>query len=265
MAACTYISTTQTVWNDTTSPKTTASISVEEGDYLIAFGATSSWQTSDAQTNNPTVSDSIGLTWTKQQEVAQNQYCGMVIYTAVAPSATSLTVTFTHVHTNTAIYNGGAVVVIRPPGLFSGSTIGTSVNGFGDQVVPSLNITTTYRKSLVLFFSADWNTNTNANRLWITANNYTPTSGNGYELIYNVAGNYTIYLAYYPNVGVVNTYSVGLLNPPDGAVLQKSSHVAIEIKGSTESTSDGGLGAGTGASAAAVSGVISINASSITL
>lgn len=264
MAAPTFISATQTIWNETTSPKTTASISIQQGDILVALAATSSWQTGDLQTNNPTVSDSLSLTWTKQQEVAQDQYCGMVIYTATAPSTTSFTVTFTHVHTNTGIFNGGVVIVVRPQALFSGSIVGASTSGFGNLVVPELFLTTTYQKSLVIFFSADWNTNSNSGRQWQCVNNYTPTSGNGYELIYNVAGNYTVYCAYWPDVGRADTYDLGLVDP-NQTVLQKSSHTAIEIKGTLEGDSDGGASAGTGFGSNSIFGVVTTNLTTISL
>lgn len=211
----TLVSETETVWNTTTSPKTTASITVQTGDILVAVGSVS-----HSGDGSLTISVAGGsLTWTQQKEVSEVNYTQLAVWTTTATSNTSFTVSFTNSFAGQM--SGGDVFVFRAT-----NGIGASNSTFNSGG-PSLSLTTTAANSSVVCFSTDWNAVDGASRTWRTAN-VTPTAGNGMEVTYfRDAATYTVYGAVYQDVGTAAAKTIGL-SAPTG---QKYSIIALEIKG----------------------------------
>jgi hypothetical protein len=213
MAAPSFVSVTSTAFDGTT-PKTTASISVQTGDILVAKAGNG-----DQGDGDLTVAGG-SLTWTQQQTVSVASNTEIWVWTATASSTTSITVTFAR-PAGTGSF-GGSVEVWRAS---DGVGASSSTNNTGG---PSLGITTLQANSAVSVFNQDWNAVDGAVRTWRTINSITPTAGNGFETLYNrIVGGFTTYSAYYGDVGATGAKTAGLSAP----VGQKYSIAAIEIKG----------------------------------
>lgn len=211
----TFISTTATAFNSTTSPKTTSSISVNSGDILVAIG-----MCVNTNSGNFTLGVSGGsLTWTNQQEISESLYAPVALWTATASSTTSITVSFTN---SDAERFGGIVYVIRG----SSGGVGASAKTNVSSGAPSLALTTTVNGSWIITASADWNAGTGS-RTWRTINSITPTGGNNLERLYsNDPSQGTYYSGYWNGVGTAGSKTTGLSAPGS----QKYSIIALEIK-----------------------------------
>lgn len=112
---------------------------------------------------------------------------------------------------------------------FSGSEgIGAAESAVVDDAAPTLNITTTQANSALFVIVGDWEANDGTTRTWNTVNGFTPTAGNGQELVYfRDSAAYAVYVAYYPDAGAVGVKTVGL-SAPGG---QDYTIAAVEIKG----------------------------------
>lgn len=215
MTAPTFIQEAETAWNTNTTPKTTASFNVLAGDILIAFGTISD--------HNSTMGTPTGgsLTWANPQTVSVAAFCVTYLWTAVVDTNKSMTVSFTRA-SGTDLFGGNVLT-------FRGSNgVGASNKTNVASGAPTLNLLTTQANSAIVVHSADWTGADGASRTWRTVNGITPTSGNGLEVSYfRDSSFYTIYGAYYNDVGAIGTYAVGESAP--GA--QKYSIVAVEVKG----------------------------------
>lgn len=89
----TRVSYTETVWNTTATPKSTASVSWLAGDVIVAMGGTEGGTTL-------TVPTATGLTFTSQVLNAAASTCGTRIATAIAGSSGSSAVTMTNTSGN---------------------------------------------------------------------------------------------------------------------------------------------------------------------
>lgn len=209
----TFVSETETAWNTTTSPKTTASISVNTGDIIVAYGMCENHQSA------LTISGG-SLTWTQQQVILVTNFCWASIWTTTATSTTSFTVSFTR--TGSAIDFGGDVLVFR-----NSAGIGASSKTNVAGGAPSLTLTTLANNSAVVCINGDFAALATS-RTWRTVNSITPTSGNGLEQTYQAVGsNYTVYGAYWNNVGTAGSKTFGL-SAPTG---QTYSIISCEVKG----------------------------------
>jgi hypothetical protein len=208
-AAPTFIQEAETVWNNATTPKTTASFNVQAGDILAAYAIT------NQNAGSATLGISGGsLTWTLQQRVAVSSYDEVAIWTTTVDSDKSMTVSFT---CNGTYYFGGNVFTFRGSDGVGASSKTNIASG-----APTLNITTTQAKSAVVVTNGDWVPVDGASRTWRTG------AGALTEQTYSyVASNYTVYGGYHADAGAVGTYAVGL-SAPTG---QKYSIVAAEVKG----------------------------------
>jgi hypothetical protein len=214
----TFVSETQTVFNTATTPKTTANISVNNGDVLIACGIIEGQASSTSDSINVTGGS---LTWTKNQwvKVANNTY--VLVASTTATSTTTITVTFTHVG-NTSLWFGGDAFVFR-----DSNGIGAS-NKTNSTGAPSMSLTTTQTNSAIVYVSGDWSAQDGTSRTWNTINSITPTAGNGLERLYfRDAAHYTAYIAYWSDVGGTGAKTLGLSAPGS----QTYSIAAIEVKG----------------------------------
>lgn len=210
----TFIQEAETAWNTTTSPKTTASFNVVNGDILVAYSVVPD------HSSDITISSSPSLTWTLQQSIDITDYTTVYVWTTTATSTTSMTVSFTR---TTSIIFGGNALTFRNSGGVGASAKTNVASG-----APSLNLTTTVNNSVIVVVNGDWSATDGASRTWRTVNSITPTSGNGLELTYfRDASWYTVYAAYYSDAGTAGSKTVGL-SAPSG---QKYSIIAVEIKG----------------------------------
>lgn len=216
VSAPTWISTTNTSsLLGTTSPITTANISVQSGDILVGIAY------SEDQGFDVTISDNSSLTWTLQQNPATSGFSIVKIWTApVSSTSSTLTVTFT-LGTAGGEF-GGSVVVIRGSsgvGATAGSTIAAGV--------PQQAITTTQVNSLVVFASANRNASQYQLDAWNTINSITPTVGGSGEIAAARDGvHYTLASAYWSNVGAAGSKTVG-----KNVTSSKYTVAAVEIKG----------------------------------
>lgn len=207
--APTFIQSAEVPWGTATSPKTTSSFAVQTNDVLVAIAAIP-----DNNLGAVSVSGG-GLVWTVQQNVTDNGYAGIWIWTAVASSNTSITVTFTQ--SAPASLYGGNVLTFR--GSSGVGALGQVTNVSG---APSLNVTTLSDNSAVVFINSDWIPVDGASRTYRTA-----TVSASEVSYFTDPSNYTIYGAYYSNVGTKGMKTVGLLTPNN----QKYAIAAVEIKG----------------------------------
>ena len=210
----TFVASYSTGFDAVASPRT-SSVTVTNGDVL---GVLSGSEDNNFQLSTPTGG---GLTYSPQQTVQVANFCTAYIWTALPASNQSFTF-------SQAIGAGGSAGFGSVPMRFSGSNgvgASSSTNASG---APSLNISTTSDNSAVLVIVTDWNASDGTSRTWRTVNSITPSNGNGYERVYFTdSSRYTIFAAYYPNVGTAGSKTVGLSAPSS----QKYSIAAIEIKG----------------------------------
>lgn len=212
-ASLSFVSVTETVYNTTTSPKTTASISVNSGDILVAYA-----NNGDNSEGDISISGG-GLTWTQQQHVLVSNFPEVWLWTTTATSTTSITVSFTQAAT--ASNYGGSVLVFRNSVGGVGATSQTT-NASG---APSLSLTTAGNNSMVVCVSVDWNALATS-RTWRTVNSVTPTSGSGETTYQQIGVSFTTYAAYWSNAGTAGANSYGLTAPTG----QKYSIATVEIK-----------------------------------
>jgi plastocyanin len=203
----TFINEYETSWNSATTPKTTASFSVQAGDVLVA----------SAMTEDAPITASISggsLTWTQQQVVNVNGYGWLSIWTATVDINKTMTVTFTR-GGRVGDY-GGNVLQFR-----NARGIGASAKANVASGTPTLNLTTTQSNSAIVVANVDWTALSGASRTWRT------NAGSFTERSYAaVSGAYTIYSGYHANAGLIGTYAVGLSAPAG----QKYSIVAVEVR-----------------------------------
>lgn len=212
MPAPTFVTEVETAWNSSTTPKTTASISVQVGDILIAYAA------KDANSDNLSTPTNSGtaLTWTLQQSVDTASRCEVRIWTATATAAESITVSFASTG-GAGEWFGGAVQVWR-----SSDGVGASAAANAAGSAPTLNITTTQANSAIAVLNADWEGADGASRAWrANAGTLTETT------YFHELNRYTVYAGYHADAGSIGTYAVGLTTPS-----QTYAIVAVEIKGS---------------------------------
>lgn len=185
-----FVQEAETVWNTSTSPKTTSSFNVIAGDILVAM------VTSDNASNVESISDSASLTWTQQQVLSFAGYSWTAVWTAKVISTGAMTVTAT---------NSGATEMFGMNVFtFRGSSgVGASSATHVASGAPTLNITTTQANSAIVVLNGDWSARDGATRTWRT------NAGAFTELTYNyIAGSYTAYAGYHANSGAIGTYAV---------------------------------------------------------
>lgn len=210
-----FIQEAETAWNTTTSPKSAGPASVQVGDVLVQVGGAEGQLTS--------IIPSGGPEWTSRQVVSAASRSFASAYTGIVGKAESLTVTLTR-EGSSSIHWGGNVLTFR-----KSEGVGASAKGESEGA-PSLEITTTQDNSAVVVIVTDWNAKSGT-RTWRTVNGTTPTEANGFERTYVQDGSrYTVYAAYYPDVGASGAKTVGLTAPTG----QKFSIIAVEVKGTKE-------------------------------
>lgn len=205
----TFVNEVETAWNTSTSPKTTGSIDVEAGDFLVCIGIINS---NDRTISTPTNSGTA-LTWTQQQFSDSTNR----IYLWTAPATANESITVSAVQPSAAQQYGIVVYAFRSSaGIGASSKHTTAQSG-----VPSLDITTTRPNSIVVFGIVDDVPVDGASRAYLT------NAGAATERMYFLAAGRTHYSAYHANSGAIATYAVGLSAP--GSQLYQM--VAVELLG----------------------------------
>ncbi len=200
-----------------TSTTSNATVTTQPGDLLVVYAASEGGgYTFSTPTGN-------GVTFTLQQSVSiNNQWCNAYIWSGV-DSVGGNNWTLSSTWGGAACHWGITCLVFRNSG-----GVGASYSYNVDSALPSLGLTTTQDNSAVVVLDADWYAVDGTSRTWLTVNGITPTSGNGletnYAYVYNI---YTVYGAYYNDVGLAGADTFGLSAPPG----QRYSIVALEVKG----------------------------------
>jgi hypothetical protein len=200
-----------TAWDTTTTPKTTSSFSVQNGDILVAYAACEDSTNCGAITITDNTSTSGN--WVNRQTVSAASYTEAYLWTKVVTATESMTVTLTRAP-NASIF-GGDVLTFR-----GSDGVGATAQNHATGAAPTVDLTTTQANSAIVVVNSDWAAGTGS-RTWRT------NAGTFTEVSYqNVNGNYTIYGGYHADAGSVATYAVGLSAPT-----QTYSVAAVEVKG----------------------------------
>ena len=223
MAAPTFVSSGNSAYGSTSTPKT-ASVTTQAGDIVIVYGA--------AESNAVSLGTPTGnsISFALQTSTGATGNYGPTYIWSGTDSAGGAGWTLSMSRSGTSAQWGFGYLVFRSSdGLGATDSIGSATS----NLHPYLSLTSTQANSAIVTFLNDWDATSGGSRTWQTVNSITPTSGNGYETTYSYQnGAYTVYGAYYPDVGSTGSKTVGLSN------LDNSNYcvVALEIKGSAGAT-----------------------------
>src|SRR3972149_1302960 len=192
--------------NGTDAFKQVTGVSVAVGDVIVVMAATE-----DTPTTINSVSDSVN-TYTSRQNNTTSGNCAARCWTAVASTATTLTVQVNW--SSNSSFVGFAVMV------WGNAAYGTSAAETNTTEAPSLSITTTKANSIMWYIQADWNAVDGASRTWRTVN--VSATDRAY---FRDAAHYGIYVATWSDTGATGAKTPGL-SAPSG---QKTSSIAVEI------------------------------------
>ena len=197
-----------TAYSGTGSSKTTAAISVQAGDLLVAVAGGSDGTTLGTPTNSGTP-----LSWTLQKSYAAGTSWGTAYaWTAVSTITGSTTVTFNRGTAGSPGTNfGGTVYVYR------GGSVGSSQVGNGSGV-PQLSLTV-LQGSAVVFAATDFNP-ASGTATWLSVNGAQPSKD------IDTTANNRFYAGRWDDAGAGGAKTVGL-SAPTG---QKWSAVALEVR-----------------------------------
>lgn len=207
----TFVATYPTAFNSTTSPKNaTGSITAAIGDVLV--GGIVDEQ--DDNTENYTWTNTGGTGATYIEDTAtgagSSDVWTQTVHAVLASALTAGTLTATRTAGAAANWYGGLIA------HFTGSAgIGNVAATAGaGGAAPSLAITTANDNSALLAVFGDFAAVDGTTRTWRTVNGFTPTAGNGQELLYfRDSAHYAAYIAYWPDAGAAGAKTVGLSAP----------------------------------------------------
>lgn len=144
-----FISEFETVWNTTTSPKTTGNITTQVGDVLVV-AASCEFGNTDPAFNTPT-NTGTAETWSLQQAIENTDgtSTAVAIWTTVCAVAQTMTVSLTR---NAAAQEFGFNVL-----QFRGSDgVGASNKATAKDAAATVNVTTTQANSAIVGIVSDW-------------------------------------------------------------------------------------------------------------
>lgn len=216
MAAPTFVSETETVFNNTTTPKT-ATIAVQAGDVIVVRG------TSESNATTLSTPTATGNTFALQQSVVVSNYTTAYIWTAVAAATAGSLVVSVAKAAGTGFW-GFSVEVWRS------ATVGTSAKTNVLSGAPSLAVTTTAANSALSILNSDWSAQDGTTRTWRTVNGSAATE----EHYFRDAARYTTYAGRHDDAGAIGSKTVGLSAPGS----QKYSIIVLEIKGPSGISAD---------------------------
>lgn len=215
MAAPTYLNEFETAWNATTTPKTTASITTQVGDVLVAVGVS---EQAGVVLNTPT-NTGTAETWTLRQSVAVTDYCWTGVWTAVAANAQSMTVSFSRPTSPTGLF-GGNVLHWR-----GSDGVGVSAKTNVASGAPSLSTgTLTSANSALVVAVGDWSATDGTTRTWRSVEGVA-ASENTY---FRDSSAYTVYAGRHLDTGSTTAAETVGLSAPSG---QKYAIVVVEVRG----------------------------------
>lgn len=222
MAAPTLVTDLDTLFNSTTTPKTTGSFSsLTVGEVLVSALVVENGLSSP----NYTWSNSgTAETWTEATGQGSSTDCFVQIASTIVTTAQSATVSCARTAGSTAFYG-------QTTARFSGSDgIG---NQAGNNTSQSVSITTTQANSGVMVVIGDWDaTDWGTTRPWLTVNGQTTQ-----ELAYfRDSIHYTLGIAFFPDVGAAGAKTVGLSGLTGTFTIS-----ALEVKGSAGGGTNGSV------------------------
>ncbi len=198
-----------TDWTASSSPKASPSFDTLAGDLIVVRATMDSGPTTD----QVTVSDNKGLTWTQHQLISVNSYACTAIWTAPAGAQTGLVVSIGC--TVTTKQFGGNVAHMRG---FTGTGASAGTNGVG---APTINVTTGTADAWLAVIVGDWNTTSRGGGATYPAvNGAQPTVlqvANGSNILGEVFD--------YADVGAAGSKTVGEATPTG----QKYSIAVVEL------------------------------------
>lgn len=213
MGAPTFVTSYASSFSGNSTPKT-VSVTVAVDDVLVIgiFSAEDSGNTFVAPTGGS------GFTWTHRETQQAASNGSVAVYWTRATEAQTFDLSVAR-PTDT---NWGFLVH-----RWSGTGgVGASSKGASGGSAMSLNLATGTNNSAISFFASDWNESSISGRTWRTINSITPTSGNGGERAATlVSGWYTVFSAYWSNVGTAGTKTTGMTVPTTPA----AGMIAVEI------------------------------------
>jgi hypothetical protein len=213
MIAPIFVQASDSGWDATGATATSPSVSVVLGDIEVALSANEWWTNAS---DNMTITGG-SLIWTPWESLGTTNDCTVQVSTAPVDSDKSMTVVSTKADAGTKM--GINTLTVRGS---DGIGAAESVQGSG---TPSINITTLHDSSAIAVIIADFSAVDGASRVWLA-------EGEAVQEVtyFRNSLNYTVYIAYYPNVGPLGGKAVGL-SAPGG---QAYSIAAIEIYGTEE-------------------------------
>lgn len=217
-------------WNTSTSPKTTSSFDGSLGDVLVSLLV----EANDDGDENFTWTSSPAETWTENAETTGSTDADVFLQTATA-SLTAARTGMTVIATRTA---GTANLMNHVVAHFTASDgVGNAARQTGNGgAAPAFAFTTNFDNSAIVYIIADWNATDGTTRTHRTVNGFTPTVGNGQELVYfRNAAEYTVYAAYIVDAGAAGSKTIGISAPAGGDCLI----AAVEVRSGPEAPPSG--------------------------
>jgi hypothetical protein len=205
-----------TVYNNSTSPKTTSSFAVQAGDVLVAFAFIQDGNGSSAGAIS--ISDTASNSWTSQAEFGVGSATSVYerCLTATANATGFITVTGTRNSGLTSNFFGVEVHVWRHS---AGVGAVTSANNGTGSGAPSVTITTQRGNSGLSCGTADWNATTGTD----TWNNFAGNPTNQSD--FSDGSTYGVHTVTYDNAGSAGDKTVSMSAP----ATQRYGIIAIEI------------------------------------
>ena len=203
--------------SDTTTPRSTASMSLLAGDVLVAV-----YCDEGAGNNTPvTPTGGTGINWTLQQDYRASNDCDVALWTAPVPSDQSAAIQLTWYGVGTGKWFGGVYRCRGSDGVGNSNKAQTSG-------APSVGLTTQGDNSAIIFVDGDWSgTVDNASITWRQINGANAIQdSNGYQ---NTS--YSWYFDHYGDAGAAGAKTCGMTAPGG----QTYSILVCEIKGAAVS------------------------------
>lgn len=223
MAAPTFVAEYETAWNADTTPKA-LNVTTAVGDVLVIIGMI---ENGLASLNTPT--GGTGLTWTLRQSISLgSDWCAVYVWTATATTAQTFSCSVSRSGSTGAWWGW---VALRWSGS-GGVGASSKANASG---APSLGLTTTAANSAICIGNADWNAADGTSRTWRSVNG-SPATEQSY---FRNSSRYTLYAGRHTDAGAAGAKTVGLSAPAG----QKYSITAVEVLGTSASTTTGTLNA----------------------
>lgn len=218
----TFVSSTSTVFNTTATPKTTASIAVQNGDVLVASGMCEIAFTTVAVVLSISTASGSTSAWSLQADTpfADINHAYLRTWTATATATGNITVSFAQTAGGSKNF-GGTVAVFRGSGGIGNKN---TANNNVSSGAPTISVTTSGDNSALVYASSDWNATNGAPSF--TASNGTPVADLTDQTTATV--NYCNYSSHVVNAGAAGSKTMGM----DFPITQRYIASIVEVLGS---------------------------------